>query len=241
VDTSARSRTTWRIGRWLILIAAAAVAILAGSTLWSLFKPPQAASGPIEAIALAATIPIPTEGAPTLYTVTQDASRASFAIDEVLRGDDVTVTAATSQIAAELSLDLADPASAQLGTVLVNARDLVTGNTFRDRAIKNEILLTDDHEFVRFEPTELTGMPDAIDVGETYQFEIVGELTIAGSTRVTTFDAAVTAVSEEELRVEATTTLTYADFGITIPFSQAVEAVADTLTLEVEATLRTGG
>jgi hypothetical protein len=47
-------------------------------------------------------------------------------------------------------------------------------------------------------------------------------------------------LSDTEMSGLAATTLKYEDFGITIPFSQAVQAVADEVTLELEFTAKAG-
>ncbi|MEM7132984.1 MAG: YceI family protein [Chloroflexota bacterium] len=169
----------------------------------------------------------------TVFEIVQVESQARFYIDEVLRGDPVTVEGITDQVAGQIALNPDDLSSAQIGTVLVNARTFATDNDFRNRAISNKILLTDDNEFVTFEPTEIIGLPENGTAGESYAFQIVGDLTIIGSTQQVTFDATVTPTSETRLEGVATTTILYADYGVTIPASQSVDAVEDDLRLEI--------
>ena len=236
-----RKQRSW-LKKLLGALGIAALFIIA-VTAWSFFKPTQAASGPIEAVALSSsTKPTATEntaGAATVYTISSEGSEARFLIDEVLRGEDVTVVGTTDQVAAELSVDLADASEAQLGTILVNVRDLATDSEFRDRAIKNQILLTDEYEYVSFTPTDISGLPDTVNVGDSFDVQVTGDLTITDTTLPTTFTATVTAVSEDELMGTATTTFDYADFGLEIPFSQSVDAVEDSVTLELDFTART--
>ncbi|MEM7029755.1 MAG: YceI family protein [Chloroflexota bacterium] len=169
-----------------------------------------------------------------VFEIVQAESQARFYIDEVLRGDPVTVEGITDQLAGQIAVDPGDLSSAQIGTILVNARTLATDNDFRNRAIKNQILLTDDHEFVTFEPTEIIGLPESGTVGESYTFQIAGDLTIIGSIQQVTFEATVTPTAEQRLEGIATTTILYADFGVTIPASQSVDAVEDDLRLEID-------
>ena len=117
----------------------------------------------------------------------------------------------------------------------VNARTLATDSEFRDRALKNRILYTDDYEFVTFAPTKLTGLPDAATFGEPFDFQMTDELTIMDVTRPVTFDVTVTP-TEDGLEGLATTTFPYEDFSLNIPASQAVQAVADEVTLEFNFT-----
>ncbi|MCP5098286.1 MAG: YceI family protein, partial [Chloroflexi bacterium] len=132
------------------------------------------------------------------------------------------------------ALDLEDPSSAQVGEIAINARSLITDNNFRNRAIANEILLTGMFEFITFVPTDILDLPEAVAVGESYEFQIVGDLTVTNQTREVTFDTIVTAVSETKLSGIASTEILYAEFGIVIPFAMAVNAVEDNVILELD-------
>lgn len=174
-----------------------------------------------------------TAAAVTIYEIVQAESQARFYIDEVLRGDLVTVEGITDQVAGQIALNPNDLSTAQIGTILVNVRTLATDNDFRNRAIKNQILLTDDHEFVTFEPTAIVGLAESGTVSESYSFQIVGDLTIINNTQEVTFEATVTPTSEQRVEGIAITTILYADFGLTIPASRSVDAVEDDLRLEL--------
>lgn len=193
-------------------------------------KTPESASQPIEAATPEDTVSVPGE---TTYTLVQKDSEARFLIDEVLRGSDFTVVGATNQVAGDLAFSLDNPQGAEVGTIRVNARTLATDSEFRDRAIKNRILYTDDYEFVTFTPTELTGLPDEVAVGEPFAFQMTGDLTITDVTRPVTFDVSVTPTAAGALEGLASATFPYADFELSIPASQAVQAVADELRLEL--------
>jgi polyisoprenoid-binding protein YceI len=172
--------------------------------------------------------------APAIFEVVQAESQARFLIDEVLRGAPVRVLGVTDQVAAQLAIDPANPAATQLGQVQVNARTLATDNDFRNRAIKNQILDTNTYEFVTFQPTELLGLPESVTVGESFSFQIVGDLTVKDTTKSVTFDVTVTPVSESRIEGLATTTFPYRDFNLRIPDAPAVDTVADDVTLELE-------
>jgi polyisoprenoid-binding protein YceI len=121
-----------------------------------------------------------------------------------------------------------------VGVIQVNARTLATDSQFRDRAIKNRILSTDTYEFVTFTPKQLVGLPASGTVGETYTFQIVGDLTIRDTTREATFDVTVTPTSDTSLEGTAQTTIRYADYGITIPQVRQVASVSDEVRLEID-------
>jgi polyisoprenoid-binding protein YceI len=161
-------------------------------------------------------------------------SEARFVIDEVLRGAPKTVVGTTDQVAGQLALNPNDLSGAQVGTIQVNARTLATDNDFRNRAIKNQILRTNDYEFVTFTPTEVIGLPDTGAVGETYTFQIVGDLTVTDVTRPVTFDVVVTATSDTRIEGAATTAFPYTDFELFIPDAPSVDTVDDEVRLELE-------
>lgn len=163
----------------------------------------------------------------TIFEIVQAESQAQFKIDEVLEGAPKTVLGITDQVAGQIALDPTNPAATQVGIIQVNARTLTTDNNMRNRAIKNRILLTNDHEFITFAPTELVGLPATGAVGQTYSFQIVGDLTIKGVTRPATFDVTVTAASAQRLEGQATSTIRYADFDVAVPSVPMVANVAD--------------
>ena len=171
---------------------------------------------------------------PLVYTIDPARSEARFTINEVLRGTPTVVVGRTSNLGGQVALDLANPAGAQVGEIVINARDIATDNEFRNNAIANEILLTNDFEFITFTPTSVSGLPDAAAIGETYSLQITGDLTITDQTREVTFDSQVTPLSETELQGLAVLDILYADFGLTIPFARSVESVEDNVLLELD-------
>lgn len=177
---------------------------------------------------------VPASADLTVYQIDPARSEARFEIDEVLSGDPVRVVGVTSNVAGQVAFDLAAPAAAQIGTIVIGARDLRTDNNFRNNAIANRILLTQQHEFIRFTPTRIDGLPAMVMVGETYAFQVVGDLEMVGQVREVTFDASVTTLGADELSGTVTTTVRYANWGIQVPLTQLVSAVADEVTLALD-------
>jgi polyisoprenoid-binding protein YceI len=173
-------------------------------------------------------------GDTAVYEIDPARSEARFLINEVLRGADKTVVGVSNNLGGQIAFDLNNPGSAQIGTILINARDFVTDSDFRNNAIANKILLTNEYEFVTFEPTAISGLPDSAVIGETYPLQIAGDLTITDQTREVTFDAEVTPLSENELAGLAKLEILYADFGLIIPFARAVDSVEENVKLELE-------
>lgn len=170
----------------------------------------------------------------SVFEISAAESEARFIIEEVLRGADVTVVGITDQVVGQIAIDLANPPNSQLGEILVNARTLTTDNEFRNRAIKNRILRTNDFEFVSFVPTAVLNLPDAVAVGDEVAFQIVGDLTITDVTKEVTFDVLVNIVSEDRIEGSASTEILYAEFNLAIPDSPSVDTIEDEVILELE-------
>lgn len=168
------------------------------------------------------------------FEINPEQSSARFELDEDLRGNRITVVGTAEEVAAQILFDPADLSSAQIGTVLVNARTFATDNNFRNRAIHNRILFTADYEFITFEPTELVGLPASADVGDTIEFQIVGDLTIVEVTREATFDAVVTAVDDETLEGSASSVILLTDYELEIPQVPNVANIEEELELYLD-------
>ncbi|HYN89054.1 MAG TPA: YceI family protein, partial [Ardenticatenaceae bacterium] len=170
---------------------------------------------------------------PIIFEIQQEGSQARYVIDEVLRGAPTTVVGSTNQVAGQIAVDPANR-TAQVGTILINARTFATDESRRDNAVQNRILLTNQYEYITFAPTAIAGLPDSAGVGESYTFRVTGDLTIRDVTRPVTFDVTVTALSESQLEGSARAAIRYADWGISIPQVPFVASVADEVQLELD-------
>lgn len=169
-----------------------------------------------------------------LAQIVPDESEVRFVIDEVLNNAPKTVIGTTNQVAGELSVDPQNLSATQIGTIQINARTLTTDSEFRNRAIKNQILATDQYEFITFTPTAIEGLPASGAAGQSYTFKVTGDLTIRDVTRPVTFDVTATPESDARLTGTATATIRYADYGITIPQVRQVASVAEDVRLEID-------
>lgn len=169
-----------------------------------------------------------------VFEVDAGQSEARFIINEVLNGADKTVVGITNAVAAQILIDPADPAGVQVGTVQVNARTFITDSGSRNRAIQNLILQTNAFEFVTFTPAAYSGLPASIAVGDTFSFQITGDLTIRDITSQVTFDVTVTVESDSRISGLASTTIDRATYDLQIPSVPQVASVEPTLILELE-------
>jgi polyisoprenoid-binding protein YceI len=207
---------------------------LVGAVGYSYLKPAPAPSAGIQALALDQTTPAVSDSAVRVYEIVPEESQARFVVDEVLQGAPKTVVGATDQVAGQIALDPSDLGSVQVGTILIDARTFATDSSQRDRAIQNQILKTAQNQYIVFTPTGLVGLPDTASTRESGPVQIPGDLTIGGVTRPVTFDATVTPASADRLEGSASTTIRYADWGISVPSVPLVASVADTVQLQLD-------
>lgn len=171
---------------------------------------------------------------PVLFEIVQAESEARFILNEVLRGDPNTVVGATDQVAGEILFNPADPASARVGTILVNARTLATDDDRRNRAMGNRILDTGAYEFISFTPTSISGLPESVRTGDGVTFQLTGDLTIRDVSTEVTFQATVIPVSDDRLEGMASATVLRGDYRLIIPSVPFVANVDEEVMLELD-------
>ena len=102
-----------------IALAGSAVFVMAAGTLgYSYLKPTAEQSAPIESVYMTT---LDEDATGTVYTIDTESSKASFTVDEVLRGAPFTVVGTTDQVAGQIAFDPTNPSAAQLGTITINA------------------------------------------------------------------------------------------------------------------------
>lgn len=169
-----------------------------------------------------------------IYEISPEDSEVRFELDEDLAGVRKTVVGRTDQVAAQLAVDYADLSTAQLGVLQINSRTLMTDNSFRNRAINNQILDTGAYEFITFNPTAINGLPESVSIGDTVTFTIVGDLTIRDITTEVTFDVEATAVSATQISGMASTIVTRQAYDLVIPSVPQVANVEEEVELYID-------
>lgn len=235
--------------RQSILIGAMAVLVMGGVAavgVWNwVLGPAQEASGPITAVPL--TLPAEdtiaqattesAEGAPSglkVLQISQGDSEVRFTLDEVLRGQPATVVGSSNQVAGEIAVDPNDLGASRVGVIQINARTLVTDQDRRNQAIRNRILETDRYELITFTPTEIRGLSGRAAVGDSFTFQIAGDLTIRDVTRPVVFDVRANVDSMDRVSGTAETTIQRSDFALVIPDVPFVADVSEAVRLEMD-------
>lgn len=184
-------------------------------------------------------------------------SVARFLILERIFGRENMVEGTTRQIDGSFLINYLD-ASVRVGEFEINVRDIRTRSLDvdieeqgwtdgeRDVVIRGRILESgrDEYEFTTFEPASVSGVPESFEVGDTLQMVVTGDLTIRGATSRVSFDMELSLDSAERISGFASTTVRWADFGITVPYvggGSDVDAVADSVELQLEFTAEEEG
>jgi polyisoprenoid-binding protein YceI len=161
-------------------------------------------------------------------------SEVRFVLSEVLRGQPTTVVGLTNQVAGQIAVDPRDLSTARVGVIQVNARELATDNNQRNRAIRNFILNTDQYEFISFAPTSVIGLDGSAQPGDTFTFQLAGDLTIRDVTQPVVFDVTATVEAMDRLSGSAIVTLRRGDYALTIPRVPSVADVSEEVRVELD-------
>lgn len=225
-----------KVGIVLVILAAVLAACGGGETPAPTVAPPTATP-----VSLTAT-PAPenvqsTSAAADVRTFVLDAaqSEARFFINEVLLGSPTEVKGATNQITGTITIDLNTPANTQVSPIQINARELKTDRNLRDRAIRRFILQSadDKYQFITFTPTAISGLPAAVQPGDSFNFEIMGDLQIRDQVAPVSFAVTLTADSATQISGLAQATVQRSTFDLQIPSAPGVADVSEDVRLEL--------
>lgn len=163
-----------------------------------------------------------------------DESTVTFELDEDLRGQPTRVVATNDEVAGQFRFDPADPAATEIGTIVIAAQSFVTDQRNRDRAIRGPILDAAAVPTIEFTPTEVEGLEGQVEVGETVEFTVTGDLTIREVTNPVTFEAAATLAAADRVEGSAIATVLRSDFDLQIPSVASVANVSDEVLIRLD-------
>lgn len=196
------------------------------------------------AVATAAPAAASTDNtAAVTFMLTQAGTEARFSLYELLMGQDKTVVGVTSLVEGSITVDPANPSSTAISSIRIDASDFKTDSERRNGAIQRFILQSNQaaYQYITFTPTAITGLPAAVNVGDTFDFTVQGDLTIRDVTYPETFELTITVNSENELVGLGKTTIMRSNYGISIPSVPSVANVGEEVQLEIEFTANATG
>ncbi len=172
------------------------------------------------------------------FAIVAEESEARFLIDELLFGAPKTVIGTTRALSGELTVNPTDPPTSAIGPIQIDASTFVTDHNRRNGAIRRFILQTNQHQFITFTTTALSGLPHTVSVGDEVHFDVTGDLTIRDITNPVSFAVTLQIVSESELRGSATTVVTREAYELTIPQVPNVANVGEEFIVEFDFVAR---
>jgi polyisoprenoid-binding protein YceI len=115
--------------------------------------------------------------------------------------------------------------------ITIDVTGLKSDQDRRDNFVRRRLLMTDSNPTVVFQPTEIKDGPKAIPTSGSDTFTIVGNLTVKGVTKPTTWTVNARYLPTAVVGT-ASTVFTFDDFSITQPKVPILLSVADTIRLE---------
>lgn len=206
-----RTRTTVLLGVGAAVVVLGGAAVVFGPGLYADWSEDRAAAAPTLDAGTGSTLDA------AGLDGTWDVGAGSFAgyrLDEILRGEDVTVTGRTEDVTG--SVTLAD-GSLTDAEVVVDMTTVATDVPNRDAYFRDTAIQVAEHPTATFVLTEPVEVPDAAGA-----VELTGDLTVRGVTQPVTVDAQIGAEGDD-VQVVGEVPITFADFGVEAPSLGFVE------------------
>ncbi len=222
-----------RIRTWLFLPTLVMVSLV----LAACSRPQAATPTPTAPAGTSATAPDSRPAAAVTFRIVPDQSEARYRVREQLAAlpfpsDAVGRTQAISgTVAFAADGSIISPAS----KVTVDLRTLRSDQARRDNFIRRNTLEVDRYPTAEFLPREARGLRWPLPTSGEATFQLVGDMTIHGTTRPVTWD--VTARFDgNRVTGTATTSFKFEDFNMQVPRVAVVLSVEDNIRLEVDFT-----
>ncbi|MGH7932769.1 MAG: YceI family protein [Candidatus Binataceae bacterium] len=180
-----------------------------------LVSPASSVSFAVFVIATIATLCAPARAAMLHLRVDPKSSKITVTVAkpiERLQGD---VTATFTIARGEVDGDPLNPATAHVHLV-IDATSFDSGFDHRDRKVLHSSLQTYDYQTITFDSTRIEDV-EVESPGGVGKATVVGNLTLHGTTREVRVPMNVSFSPEHQLYADGAVTLTYTDFGVTVP------------------------
>jgi polyisoprenoid-binding protein YceI len=182
-----------------------------------------------------AAAPAPGSAVAYRFVTSAGGNAARYRIREQLVGLDLPNDAVgeTKNVTGVISVDDKGKLISSESKFTVDVSNLVSDKDRRDGFVRRRVLETEQYPTVTLVPTEIRGISMPLPTSGSRTFDIVGNLTVRGVTRPTTWK--VTAdFSPAGLSGKAATAFTFKDFSIEQPRVPVVLSVDETIKLELD-------
>lgn len=168
-----------------------------------------------------------------VLVVAPDGNEVRYRIREQLVGLDLPNDAvgATSEVSGGIAFDASGKLVPASSKFTVNVATLKSDKDRRDGYVRGRILEATKYPTVELAPTAITGLTLPLPPSGAKTFQLVGNLTVHGVTKPTTWNVDAT-FAGGRVSGTATTSFPFAEFGLTQPRVPVVLSVSDTIKLE---------
>lgn len=196
------------------------IVALASSAMAATFTPPK---------------PQPPAQVATRFVADTQGNKARYRIRERLVGKELDNDAIgeTQKVSGSIALDRSGKIIPTESGFTVDLASLKSDQDRRDNFVRRRLLVTDTFPATQFQVTEVKGLPSKLPTSGTQEFQLIGNLTVKGVTRPTTWNVKAT-VAGNKLTGSAITRFTFADFQLTQPKVPVLLSVVDTIALEYD-------
>ena len=173
--------------------------------------------------------------APLHYVVAPSGNEARYRVREQLVGFDLPNDAVgvTKDIAGKLVVGKDGKIVRDSSRIVIQVSSLKSDKARRDGFVQRSTLETAKYPQVEFVPASFQGLAEPIPPGTTKTFSIVGDLTVHGATRPTTWQVTAHADGADVVG-SAETVFTFKDFALDQPKVPVLLSVADSIKLEYD-------
>ena len=180
-----------------------------------------------------AQIPSAPANAALRLSTTPTGNQARYRVREQLVNVDVPSDAVgtTSAVVGALAFDSAGGIIPSASRFEVQVSGLTSDRSRRDGYVRRRLLETEQHPMVVFTPTAVRGIRLPLPQSGSQSFELLGNLTVKGVTRPTTWQVSAQ-FAPEAVTGTSSTVFTFADFALQQPRVPILLSVADTIRLE---------
>jgi polyisoprenoid-binding protein YceI len=172
------------------------------------------------------------------YTTAATGNSARYRIREQLVGLDLPNDAVgeTQGVKGVIAADAKGNVIASESKFTIDVSTLKSDKDRRDNFVRRRVLETEQYPSVTFVPKSVRGVSLPLPKSGTKSFEIIGDMTVRGTTKPTVWKVNAQ-FHGDRMTGAASTSFTFADFGIEQPRVPVVLSVDETIKLEFDFTL----
>jgi polyisoprenoid-binding protein YceI len=169
------------------------------------------------------------------YLLNPTGTEARYQVRELLAANTIEndVVGKTAAVTGGIALDKAGKVISAESKITIDLTGLKTDRDRRDGYVQRNTLETAKYPTADFVITQITGLPAKLPTSGALSFTLVGDLTLKGVTKPTTWTVIATA-TPTGMTGTAKTKFTFSEFGIAVPRVPVVARVDDPIQLQLE-------